>query len=178
MGKNPSALVLGDNIFYGHDFVTALAAADAQPAGVTIFGDGQVLSIEEKPAAPKSHYAVPGLYFYDATVVEKAAFLRPSARGELEITDLNRRYLEEGALRVELLGRGTAWLDAGTRDLLLDAGEFVSVIERRQGLKIACLEEIAFRQGWIDSAGLAAQCERLGKSAYGGCSKRKSPFLH
>jgi glucose-1-phosphate thymidylyltransferase len=188
IGDSPSALVLGDNIFYGHDFVQALAAADARQDGASIFGyhvaepdaygvvefasDGRVLSLEEKPQKPKSNYAVPGLYFYDATVVEKAAALKPSARGELEITDLNRLYLEEGTLQVELLGRGTAWLDTGTHDSLLEAAEFVSVIERRQGLKIACLEEIAFRQGWIDDAGLAAQIDRLGKSAYGGYLRR------
>lgn len=178
-----SALVLGDNLFYGHDLVKSLQAATARPSGATIFGyhvadaraygvvefapDGRVLSIEEKPASPKSNYAVPGLYFYDADVVALARALKPSARGELEITDLNRLYLERGDLRVELLGRGTAWLDTGTHDSLLEAGQFVSVIENRQGLKIACLEEIAFRAGWLDRAGLDAAIRHLGKSNYG-----------
>lgn len=178
-----SALVLGDNLFYGHDFVKSLATAGGQGEGATIFGthvaepsaygvvefaaDGRVVSLEEKPARPKSNYAVPGLYFYDAAVVALARSLKPSARGELEITDLNRLYLEKGLLRVELLGRGTAWLDTGTHDSLLDAGLFVQVIERRQGLKIACLEEIAFRAGWLDRAALESAIKRLGKSAYG-----------
>ena len=182
-GDEPCALVLGDNIFYGHDLVASLQAASTQTSGATIFGyhvadpkaygvvefapDGRVLSIEEKPASPKSNYAVPGLYFYDKNVVALARSLKPSVRGELEITDLNRLYLQRGDLRVELLGRGTAWLDTGTHDSLLDAGQFVSVIEQRQGLKIACLEEIAFRQGWLDRAGLAAAIKTLGKSAYG-----------
>jgi len=129
--------------------------------------DGRVLSIEEKPASPKSNYAVPGLYFYDADVIALARSLKPSARGELEITDLNRLYLQRGDLRVELLGRGTAWLDTGTHDSLLDAAQFVQVIETRQGLKIACLEEIAYRQGWLNRAGLQAAIQRLGKSSYG-----------
>jgi glucose-1-phosphate thymidylyltransferase len=181
-GNEPSALVLGDNLFYGHDLVASLAAADDQPSGSTIFGyhvsdpkaygvvefasDGRVLSIEEKPASPKSNYAVPGLYFYDQDVVALARALKPSPRGELEITDLNRLYLERGDLRVELLGRGTAWLDTGTHDSLLDAAQFVSVIENRQGLKIACLEEISFRLGWIDRAMINLQIKHLGKSAY------------
>jgi len=181
-GDEPCALVLGDNLFYGHDLVSSLQTASAQTSGATIFGyhvadpkaygvvefapDGRVLSIEEKPASPKSNYAVPGLYFYDKDVVALARSLKPSARGELEITDLNRLYLQRGDLRVELLGRGTAWLDTGTHDSLLDAGQFVAVIEQRQGLKIACLEEIAFRQGWLDRAGLAAAIKALGKSAY------------
>jgi glucose-1-phosphate thymidylyltransferase len=182
-GREPTALVLGDNLFYGHDLVASLRAADAHPAGATIFGyhvadaraygvvefapDGRVLSLEEKPASPKSNYAVPGLYFYDADVVALARALKPSPRGELEITDLNRRYLERGDLRVELLGRGTAWLDTGTHDSLLEAGQFVSVIENRQGLKIACLEEIAYRQGWLTRPALDAAIQRLGKSSYG-----------
>ena len=182
-GQEPCALVLGDNLFYGHDLVSSLHTASAQTSGATIFGyhvadpkaygvvefapDGRVLSIEEKPASPKSNYAVPGLYFYDKDVVALARSLNPSARGELEITDLNRLYLQRGDLRVELLGRGTAWLDTGTHDSLLDAGQFVAVIEQRQGLKIACLEEIAFRQGWLDRAGLSAAIKALGKSAYG-----------
>jgi len=188
LGGAPSALVLGDNLFYSSDFSKALAAADARAVGATIFGyhvadpksygvvefaaNGRVLSIEEKPAQPKSNYAVPGLYFYDRDVVAHARALQPSARGELEITDLNRRYLEAGRLHVELLGRGTAWLDTGTHDSLLDAAQFVNVIENRQGLKIACLEEIAFGRGWIDRAQLAAQIERLGKSNYGAYLRR------
>ncbi len=178
----PSALILGDNLFYGHDFTHSLQAAGARSDGATIFGyhvanpsaygvvelaaDGRALSLEEKPAQPKSNYAVTGLYFYDARAADLARQLKPSRRGELEITDLNRRYLEEKNLRVELLGRGTAWLDTGTPDSLLDAAQFVQVIERRQGLKIACLEEIALRQGWIGPAQLEAQVARLGASAY------------
>ena len=188
VGNAPSALVLGDNIFYGQNFVEAIEAADARREGATIFGyhvaeptaygvvefalDGRVLSIEEKPAKPKSNFAVPGLYFYDDRVVSLARDLKPSARGELEITDLNRLYLEEGNLQVEQLGRGTAWLDTGTHESLMEAAEFVSVIERRQGLKIACLEEIALRNKWIDQAGLEAQIARLGKSSYGAYLRR------
>jgi glucose-1-phosphate thymidylyltransferase len=188
VGNAPSALVLGDNIFYGQNFVEAIEAADARREGATIFGyhvaeptaygvvefalDGRVLSIEEKPAKPKSNFAVPGLYFYDDRVVSLARDLKPSARGELEITDLNRVYLEEGKLQVEQLGRGTAWLDTGTHESLMEAAEFVSVIERRQGLKIACLEEIALRNKWIDKAGLEAQIARLGKSSYGAYLRR------
>lgn len=188
VGTAPSALVLGDNIFYGQNFVEAIEAADARCEGATIFGyhvaeptaygvvefapDGRVLSIEEKPAKPKSNFAVPGLYFYDDRVVGLAHDLKPSARGELEITDLNRLYLEEGKLQVEQLGRGTAWLDTGTHESLMEAAEFVSVIERRQGLKIACLEEIALRNKWIDQAGLEAQITRLGKSSYGAYLRR------
>lgn len=188
IGNSPSALVLGDNIFYGENFVEAIQSAGDRSHGATIFGyhvaeptaygvvefapDGQVLSIEEKPAKPKSNFAVPGLYFYDDRVVSLARGLKPSARGELEITDLNRIYLEEGTLRVELLGRGTAWLDTGTHESLMEAAEFVSVIERRQGLKIACLEEIALHNQWIDQAGLEAQIARLGKSSYGAYLRR------
>jgi glucose-1-phosphate thymidylyltransferase len=188
VGDSPSALILGDNLFYGHDFASSLQCADKRDAGATVFGyhvadptaygvvefakDGQVLSIEEKPAQPKSNFAVPGLYFYDNEVVAHARALKPSKRGELEITDLNRRYLEAGKLHVELLGRGTAWLDTGTHDSLLDAAQFVSVIESRQGLKIACLEEIAFHQGWIDRAGLERQIAYLGKSSYGAYLRR------
>lgn len=183
VGGNPSALVLGDNLFYGHDFAKALQAAASRTDGATIFGyhvadpsaygvvefapDGRVLSIEEKPRRPKSSYAVPGLYFFDREVVNLARSLKPSARGELEITDLNRLYLERGKLHVELIGRGTAWLDTGTHASLLDAAQFVHVIESRQGLKIACLEEIAFHQGWINRAQLEANIARLGKSGYG-----------
>jgi glucose-1-phosphate thymidylyltransferase len=179
----PAALVLGDNLFYGHDLVKSLEAAGDRPTGATIFGyhvadpksygvvefapDGRVLSLEEKPANPKSNYAIPGIYFYDADVVPFSRRLKPSKRGELEITDLNRLYLEAGKLHVEILGRGTAWLDTGTHDSLQEAGQFVSVIENRQGLKIACLEEIAWRKGWIDRAGLEANIAKLGKSSYG-----------
>jgi glucose-1-phosphate thymidylyltransferase len=179
----PSALVLGDNLFYGTEFVQALEEAGARPDGATIFGyrvanpsaygvvefapDGRVVSLEEKPKQPKSHYAVPGLYFYDCDVVPLARSLKPSARGELEITDLNRLYLERGTLRVELFGRGTAWLDTGTHDSLMEAAQFVHVLESRTGLKISCLEEIAFHKGWIDRAGLEANIKKLGKSSYG-----------
>jgi len=179
----PSALVLGDNLFYGAEFVNSLAEAAARTDGATIFGyhvanptsygvvefapDGRVLSLEEKPAAPKSNYAVPGLYFYDRDVVALAQSLKPSKRGELEITDLNRLYLEQGRLHVELFGRGTAWLDTGTHDSLIEAAQFVHVLENRTGLKIACLEEIAYKQGWIDRAGLEANIKKLGKSSYG-----------
>jgi len=182
-GTEPSALVLGDNLFYGHDFSTALQNANERSEGATVFGyhvsdskaygvvefapDGRVLSLEEKPANPKSNYAVPGLYFYDKDVVAIARTLKPSKRGELEITDLNRLYLEAGKLRVEILGRGTAWLDTGTHDSLLNAAQFVEVIQNRQGLKIACLEEIAFRQGWINRDRLDTQIKFLGKSTYG-----------
>ncbi len=187
-GSEPSALVLGDNLFYGHDFTRSLEAAGARTSGATIFAyhvadptsygvvefaaDGRVLSLEEKPAQPKSNYAIPGIYFYDADVVKISRTLKPSQRGELEITDLNRLYLDAGTLRVELLGRGTAWLDTGTHDSLLEAAQFVSVIENRQGLKIACLEEIAYRKGWIDRAGLNANITRLGKSSYGAYLRR------
>jgi glucose-1-phosphate thymidylyltransferase len=182
VGGHPSALVLGDNLFYGHDFARSLSTAGARTTGATIFGyrvadpqaygvvefgpDGRVLSIEEKPKQPKSFYAVPGLYFYDEQVVPLAASLKPSARGELEITDLNRLYLERGRLHVELLGRGTAWLDTGTHDALIDAGQFVSVIEHRQGLKIACIEEIAFNQDWISEEQLRTRIRFLGKTPY------------
>ena len=178
----PSALVLGDNLFYGAEFVKSLEEAAARPRGATIFGyhvanpaaygvvefapDGRVLSIEEKPQKPKSHYAIPGLYFYDAEVVALARSLKPSARGELEITDLNRLYLQRGQLQVEVFGRGTAWLDTGTHDSLIEAAQFVNVLENRTGLKIACLEEIAWRKGWIYRAGLEANVKKLGKSSY------------
>ena len=186
--EEPAALVLGDNLFYGHDLVKSLERATARTSGATIFGyhvadprsygvvefapDGRVLSLEEKPAQPKSNYAIPGIYYYDADVVAFSRRLKPSKRGELEITDLNRLYLDAGRLHVEVLGRGTAWLDTGTHDSLLEAGQFVSVIENRQGLKIACLEEIAWRQGWIDRATLEANITRLGKSSYGAYLRR------
>ncbi len=184
----PAALVLGDNLFYGQELVKSLERANAQPAGATIFGyrvadptsygvvefapDGRVLSLEEKPARPKSNYAIPGIYFYDRDVVALARSLKPSQRGELEITDLNRLYLAAGKLHVEALGRGTAWLDTGTHDSLLEAAQFVGVIENRQGLKIACLEEIAWRKGWIDRAQLDANIAKLGKSSYGAYLRR------
>jgi glucose-1-phosphate thymidylyltransferase len=185
---HPAALVLGDNLFYGNDLVKSLERAGGRGAGSTIFGyhvadsrsygvvefapDGRVVSLEEKPAQPKSNYAIPGLYFYDADVARLARSLKPSRRGELEITDLNRLYLEAGKLHVEVLGRGTAWLDTGTHDSLLEAAQFVSVIENRQGLKIACIEEIAWRKGWIDLAGLEANITRLGRSSYGAYLRR------
>ena len=178
----PACLILGDNLFYGHDMAEALLRSVRREHGATIFGyrvadptaygvvefdpGGHVLSLEEKPADPRSDYAVPGLYFYDSRVVEMARRLKPSPRGELEITDLNRLYLEEGSLLVERLGRGTAWLDTGTHDSLLEAANFVQAIQHRQGLKIACIEEIAYEQGWIDAAGLAALIKALGKTAY------------
>jgi glucose-1-phosphate thymidylyltransferase len=183
LGGSPSALILGDNLFYGHDLVKAFDAANARPAGATIFGyhvanpsaygvvefagDGRVLSLEEKPDSPKSNFAIPGIYFYDGEASAYARRLKPSRRGELEITDLNRLYLDAGLLHAEVLGRGTAWLDTGTHDSLLEAAQFVHVIENRQGLKIACLEEIAWRHGWIDNARLEANIAKLGKSAYG-----------
>lgn len=179
----PACLVLGDNLFYGTDLKSCLRNASARTEGATVFGypvnnpsdygvvefakDGQVLSLEEKPAKPKSRYAVPGIYFYDGRVCELAHSLKPSARGELEITDLNRLYLEKGQLQVELLSRGTAWLDTGSHDALLDAAIFVRVIEKRQGLKISCLEEIAWRQGWISEAQLRESAESLAKTNYG-----------
>jgi glucose-1-phosphate thymidylyltransferase len=178
----PSALVLGDNIFYGHEFQAALRAADERRQGATVFayavtdpqrygvvefdGKRRAVSIEEKPAQPKSRYAVTGLYFYDQQVAELARTVKPSARGELEITDLNRLYLERGDLTVEIMGRGFAWLDTGTHDSLLDAGQFIATIEKRQGLKVACPEEIAWRQGWIDDAQLERCAADLGKSTY------------
>jgi glucose-1-phosphate thymidylyltransferase len=180
---SPSALVLGDNIFYGHHFPHLLEQADRRPAGATVFAyrvndperygvaefdkNGKVLSLEEKPKHPKSHYAVTGLYFYDEQVVEKVRRVKPSARGELEITDLNRLYLEEGNLHMEKMGRGYAWLDTGTHGSLLEAGLFVSTMEHRQGLKMACPEEIAWRNGWIDDHQLQFLATPLAKSEYG-----------
>jgi glucose-1-phosphate thymidylyltransferase len=178
----PSALVLGDNLFYGHDFQHLLASADARTEGATVFAYAvtdperygvvefdarrRAVSLEEKPAQPKSRYAVTGLYFYDRHVAELAARVRPSARGELEITDLNRMYLERGQLEVEIMGRGYAWLDTGTHESLLEAGQFIATIEKRQGLKVACPEEVAWRQGWIDDAQLERCAVALGKSSY------------
>lgn len=179
----PSALVLGDNIFYGHDFQKLLEEADARTSGSTVFAyhvhdperygvaefdaQGKVLSLEEKPEQPKSNYAVTGLYFYDNQVVELAKGLKPSPRGELEITDLNRLYLEKEQLNVQLMGRGYAWLDTGTHDSLLEAGQFIATLEQRQGLKVACPEEIAFRSGWIDAAQVEQLAKPLLKNGYG-----------
>ena len=179
----PSALVLGDNLFYGHDMHLLLDNAMRRQTGASVFAYhvqdperygvaefdavGKVLSLEEKPVQPKSNYAVTGLYFYDPTVVELAKNLAPSPRGELEITDLNRLYLEQGQLNVEIMGRGYAWLDTGTHDSLLEAGQFIATLERRQGLKIACPEEIAWRQNWIDGAQLERLALPLSKNGYG-----------
>jgi glucose-1-phosphate thymidylyltransferase len=183
VGGHPSALVLGDNIFYGHDFQGLLRNAGARSAGATVFAyhvqdperygvvafdrDRRALSIEEKPKAPKSNYAVTGLYFYDTQVCEIAADIKPSARGELEITDVNARYLAQGQLDVEIMGRGYAWLDTGTHDSLLEAGQFIATLEKRQGLKVACPEEIAFRSGWITREKLEALARPMMKNGYG-----------
>jgi glucose-1-phosphate thymidylyltransferase len=179
----PSALILGDNLFYGHDLGPDLTRAAAQTAGATVFAypvtdpqrygvvafneAGRAISLEEKPSKPQSRYAVTGLYFYDEQVVGLSKGLKPSPRGELEITDLNRLYLEQGALTVEVMGRGQAWLDTGTHESLLEAGQFIQTIEKRQGLKVACPEEIAWRQGWIDAATLERLAQPLIKSGYG-----------
>jgi glucose-1-phosphate thymidylyltransferase len=179
----PSALVLGDNIFYGHDLQVLLQAANAQASGATVFAyhvqdperygvvtfdaQGRALSIEEKPQRPQSNYAVTGLYFYDEQVVDIARAVRPSARGELEITSVNQAYLERGQLNVQIMKRGYAWLDTGTHDSLLDAGHFIATLERRQGLKVACPEEIAWRAGWIDDAQLQRLAAPLAKTGYG-----------
>lgn len=179
----PAALVLGDNLFYGHDLALSLRNANQQEAGATVFGyhvsnptsygvvefdaDGKAISIEEKPTQPKSNYAVPGLYFFDNKVVEYAKNVKPSARGELEITDVIDQYLSTGTLQVEVMGRGTAWLDTGTLDDLLDAALFIRAIEKRQGLKISCPEEIAYRMGYIDEAQLRDVAQPLIKSGYG-----------
>jgi glucose-1-phosphate thymidylyltransferase len=179
----PSALVLGDNIFYGHDLQVLLQAANAQASGATVFAyhvqdperygvvafdaQGRALSIEEKPQRPRSNYAVTGLYFYDEQVVDIARAVRPSARGELEITSVNQAYLERGQLNVQIMKRGYAWLDTGTHDSLLDAGHFIATLERRQGLKVACPEEIAWRAGWIDDAQLQRLAAPLAKTGYG-----------
>ena len=179
----PAALVLGDNLFHGHDLVPQLVSSDGQAEGATVFAypvsdperygvaefdaEGRVLSIEEKPKQPKSRYAVTGLYFYDATVVERARQVKPSARGELEITDLNQMYLDDGQLKVELMGRGMAWLDTGTCDSLNDAGGYIRTLEHRQGLKVGCPEEVAWRQGWISGEQLESLAQPLKKSGYG-----------
>ena len=179
----PAALVLGDNLFHGHDLVLQLQASNASRDGATVFAypvrdperygvvefgaDGTALSIEEKPSRPKSRYAVTGLYFYDDSVVERARQVQPSARGELEITDLNNSYLEQGQLRVELMGRGMAWLDTGTFDSLQEAGAYIRTLEQRQGLKVACPEEVAWRLGWISAAQLQELAQPLRKSGYG-----------
>jgi len=183
LGHDPSALVLGDNIFYGHDFQDLLGHAMLRDEGASVFAyhvqdperygvaefdkQRRVLSLEEKPAKPKSNYAVTGLYFYDRQVVELAKSLKPSARGELEITDLNRLYLEQGKLNVEIMGRGYAWLDTGTHESLLEAGQFIATLENRQGLKVACPEEIAYRQKWIDAPQLERLARPLAKNGYG-----------
>lgn len=183
IGNHPSALVLGDNIFYGHDFHHLLGNAMAREKGASVFAyhvhdperygvaefdsKGKAISLEEKPNQPKSNYAVTGLYFYDNQVVELAKNLKPSSRGELEITDLNRLYLEQGELNVEIMGRGYAWLDTGTHESLLEAGQFIATIENRQGLKVACPEEIAYRQQWISSKELEVLAQPLAKNGYG-----------
>ena len=183
VGQHPSALVLGDNIFYGHDFHPLLMRADQRTQGATVFAyhvhdperygvvefdqQRRALSIEEKPLKPKSNYAVTGLYFYDQQVCDIAADIEPSARGELEITEVNARYLKLGQLNVEIMGRGYAWLDTGTHESLLEAGQFIATIERRQGLKVACPEEIAYRSGWIDAAALEQLAAPMLKNGYG-----------
>jgi glucose-1-phosphate thymidylyltransferase len=183
IGSDPSTLILGDNLFFGHNLSQMMLSADARPSGATVFAHhvtdperygvasfdetGKVLTLEEKPKQPKSSYAVTGLYYYDDQVVDIARELKPSARGELEITDLNRVYLERGDLGVEILGRGFAWLDTGTHDSLLDAAQFVATIEKRQGWKIACPEEVAWRNGWIDDDALLALAKPLSTSGYG-----------
>ena len=183
VGQHPSALVLGDNIFYGHDLVKQLASAQARTEGATVFAyhvhdpdrygvvefDAQqrAVSIEEKPRAPKSNYAVTGLYFYDTQVCDIAADIKPSARGELEITDVNRRYLEQQQLQVEIMGRGFAWLDTGTHDSLQEASSFIATLQKRQGLMVACPEEIALHQGWIDAAQIERLAQPLAKNSYG-----------
>ncbi len=183
VGGQPSALVLGDNIFYGHDFQALLRRADARSAGASVFAyhvtdperygvvafdaERRAVSIEEKPKHPKSNYAVTGLYFYDAQVCDIAAAIRPSARGELEITEVNAQYLRQQQLAVEIMGRGYAWLDTGTHDSLLEAGQFIATLEKRQGLKVACPEEIAYRAGWIGAAELEALAAPMAKNGYG-----------
>ena len=191
---SPAALVLGDNLFYGTQFRKAMERASNQEKGATIFGyytatpeiygvvefdkAGKAISLEEKPTQPKSNYAVPGIYFYDERVCELARTIKPSVRGELEITDLNRLYLEAGELQVEVLGRGTAWLDTGSPDSLLEAAVFVQVIQHRQGLKIACLEEIAYNKHWISREELLATADRLGKTEYAVYLKKMASYDH
>lgn len=183
LGPDPSVLVLGDNIFYGHDLPQLLNRAMARRDGATVFAyhvqdperygvvefnaRGHAINLEEKPAVPKSNYAVTGLYFYDAQVADLAKQLKPSARGELEITDLNRLYLQQGRLHVEVMGRGYAWLDTGTHESVLDASQFIATIEHRQGLKVACPEEIAYRNTWIDAGQLEKLAQPLLKNGYG-----------
>jgi glucose-1-phosphate thymidylyltransferase len=183
IGNSPSALVLGDNLFYGHDFNQLLERADARTDCASVFAyhvqdperygvvefsdDGKAISLEEKPVTPRSNYAVTGLYFYDENVAQMARTLKPSPRGELEITDLNRMYMDIGKLNVEIMGRGYAWLDTGTHESLLDAGQFIATIEQRQGLKVACPEEIAYRKGWINAAQLEELAAPLRKNGYG-----------
>jgi len=183
VGNDPSALILGDNIFYGHDLAKQLDRANAQESGATVFAyhvhdperygvvefdkGFRALSIEEKPAQPRSNYAVTGLYFYDNRVCDIAADIKPSARGELEITDVNSRYLSDGSLNVEIMGRGYAWLDTGTHDSLIEAATFIATLQKRQGLVVACPEEIAYRQSWIDAEQLQALAKPLAKNGYG-----------
>ncbi len=183
LGASSSALILGDNIFYGHDLSVLLQRADAKPDGATVFAypvqdperygvaefdaAGKVISLEEKPAKPKSRYAVTGIYFYDEQVCELAAALKPSTRGELEITDLNRLYLEQQQLHCEVMGRGMAWLDTGTHESLLEASQYIETIERRQGLKIACPEEIAYRRGWVTAEQIRVLAKPMAKNGYG-----------
>ena len=194
LAGSKAALVLGDNLFYGSQFRKAVESANTQEHGATIFGyytatpesygvvefdaTGKAISLEEKPERPKSNYAVPGIYFYDEQVVSIAKALKPSPRGELEITDLNRVYLEKGELNVEVLGRGTAWLDTGSPDALADATDFVKVIQHRQGLKIACLEEIAYNKRWISKAELLETADRLGKTEYAVYLKKLAQYDH
>ena len=183
VGNNPSALILGDNLYYGHNFASLLKRADAQTSGASVFAyhvkdperygvvefdaTGKALSIEEKPSKPKSRYAVTGLYFYDNQVVDIAKNIKPSPRGELEITDVNKVYLEQGQLNVEIMGRGYAWLDTGTHDSLIEAAQFIQTIEHRQGFKVACPEEIAYRNGWVDAAELEKLAQPYLKTGYG-----------
>jgi len=183
VGNHPSALVLGDNIFYGHELVDQLSSADDRSVGATVFAyhvndperygvvefdkDNKALSIEEKPVSPKSNYAVTGLYFYDQQVCDIAASIKPSTRGELEITDINRAYLHKNELSVEIMGRGFAWLDTGTHDSLLDAAGFIATLQKRQGLMVACPEEIAYRQGWISAEVVQKVAAQLSKNSYG-----------
>mgnify|MGYP003347879687 FL=1 len=183
VGNNPSALVLGDNIYYGHDLQRQLLSANARTDGASVFAyhvtdperygvvefdaDKRALSIEEKPKAPKSNYAVTGLYFYDKQVCDIAASIQPSPRGELEITDVNATYLKQGQLSVEIMGRGYAWLDTGTHDSLLEAGQFIATLEKRQGLKVACIEEIAYRSGWISAEQVQKLAQPMLKNGYG-----------